>query len=491
MGYIGNTPAEKFQTLDKQSFSVSATTGYTLSNAVTSPQEIALFINNVRQNPNSSYSVSGTSLTLSAATASGDTMYCVFLGKSVGTVAPALSSVTRKMLASPWQAIQTSAFTAVAGYAYMCNTTSSAFTVTLPGSASVGDVVQIVDYAGTFTTNNITLTSSAKIEGGTANKLLGTNREGVTITFVDTTQGWVATSGVNEGSRSLTPIPYAINFLVLAGGAAGGGGNPNNSSPNGYVGAGGGAGGYRTSTQTIASGTQITITVGDGGSAVSTGAGTSGSDSSISGSSVTTITSAGGGGGGANKLSGVAGGSGGGAGAPATGSSAVGAGNTPSTSPSQGNNGGSGFDGQTTNTNSGGGGGAGAVGANASSAVGGSGGAGASNSITGSAINYAGGGGGVTDSDYASGGLGGSGGGGNGARTGGTSPGSGTANLGGGGGGARLGVNSGISGAGGKGVVILSVPTSSYSTTTSGSPTVSTSGSNTIMKFTGSGSYTA
>ena len=86
MGYIGNTPAEKYQTLDKQTFSVSATTGYTLSSAVTSPQEIALFINNVRQNPNSSYSVSGTALTLSAATASGDTMYCVFLGKSVGTI---------------------------------------------------------------------------------------------------------------------------------------------------------------------------------------------------------------------------------------------------------------------------------------------------------------------------------------------------------------------------------------------------------------------
>ena len=101
MGYIGNTPAEKFQTLDKQSFSVSATTGYTLSNAVTSPQDIALFINNVRQNPNSSYSVSGTSLTLSAATASGDTMYCVFLGKSVGTIGVPAGGVTVDKISIP------------------------------------------------------------------------------------------------------------------------------------------------------------------------------------------------------------------------------------------------------------------------------------------------------------------------------------------------------------------------------------------------------
>jgi hypothetical protein len=35
------------------------------------------------------------------------------------------------------------------------------------------------------------------------------------------------------------------------------------------------------------------------------------------------------------------------------------------------------------------------------------------------------------------------------------------------------------------------VPTSSYSGTTTGSPTVTTSGSNTILTFTGSGSYTA
>ena len=98
MAYIGNTPADKYQTLEKQSFSVSATTGYTLSYSVSSPQDIALYINNVRQNPNSSYTVSNTALTLSSATSSSDVMYAVFLGKSVGTIAPASSSVTQSML---------------------------------------------------------------------------------------------------------------------------------------------------------------------------------------------------------------------------------------------------------------------------------------------------------------------------------------------------------------------------------------------------------
>jgi hypothetical protein len=46
-------------------------------------------------------------------------------------------------------------------------------------------------------------------------------------------------------------------------------------------------------------------------------------------------------------------------------------------------------------------------------------------------------------------------------------------------------------GAGGSGVVILSVPTASYSGITTGSPTVTTSGSNTILQFNSSGSYEA
>ena len=98
MGYIGNTPADKFLTLAKQSFSTSATTSYTLDSAVSSTQDIALFINNVRQSPVDAYTVSGTALTLTSATAGTDEMYCVYLGKTVGTVSPASNSVTTAML---------------------------------------------------------------------------------------------------------------------------------------------------------------------------------------------------------------------------------------------------------------------------------------------------------------------------------------------------------------------------------------------------------
>jgi hypothetical protein len=49
----------------------------------------------------------------------------------------------------------------------------------------------------------------------------------------------------------------------------------------------------------------------------------------------------------------------------------------------------------------------------------------------------------------------------------------------------------GTAGAGGSGIVILSVPTINYSGLVTGSPTIATSGSNTIISFTASGTYTA
>jgi hypothetical protein len=379
-----------------------------------------------------------------------------------------------------WQSVQTTGFTAVASRGYPCNTTSSAFTVTLPASPSVGDTIILVDYAGTFATNNITLSPNGnKINGATTNKTLSTNREAVTITYVDSTQGWVASSGVNEGSQSLDPLP--IDFLVIAGGGGGGGQ---------VGGGGGGAGGYRTSTQSAGSGTVITVTVGDGGTG-SFNTGSNGSNSSISGSGLTTITSNGGGGGGRgegpNSTEGGNGGSGGGGGGQ-TGNQDLfgGLGNTPSTSPSQGNNGGGNT--RIANYGAGGGGGANAVGATGTTSNSGNGGNGTASSITGSSVTRAGGGGGALTGSGATQGSGGTGGGGDGGTTTGAN---GTANTGGGGGGGGGTSGSASGGNGGKGVVILSVPTAQYSSTTTGSPTVTTSGSNTILQFNGSGSYTA
>jgi len=101
MSYIGIKPAESFTSFATQTFSTSATSSYTLDHAVTNENELALFINNVRQQPGSgnAYTATGTALTLSANTASTDTMYAVFLGRALQTVNPAGGSVGASQVA--------------------------------------------------------------------------------------------------------------------------------------------------------------------------------------------------------------------------------------------------------------------------------------------------------------------------------------------------------------------------------------------------------
>jgi len=501
MAYIGKQPVVgNFVKLD--AIVTSATATYNLLNGGTAyfPQtanNCIVSLNGVIQSPTSAYTISGSTIVFDSALTSSDSIdFILVLGDVLAIGTPSDGTITSAKLASgtagliAWQSVQTTGFTASAGRGYPCNTTSAAFTVTLPASPSVGDTIILLDYAGTFATNKITLgANSNKINGVVANKQLDTNREAVTLTYVDSTQGWVASSGTNFGTQSIDPLTYPIDFLVVAGGG-GGSGSP--------VGGGGGAGGFRTSTQSISPSTVVTVTVGTGGAGTPGGATSanapSGVNSSISGSGLTTITSAGGGGGGyygtSNQgVAGAAGGSGGGGGGNNDGGlgGVGGAGNTPSTSPSQGNNGGG-----ATNVapapdslfKGGGGGGAGAVGTTATGSVNGNGGIGATSSITGTSTYYAGGGAGCGGSGAGS--TGGTGGGGSTPSGDPATGGNGTANTGGGGGGGR----GASGGSGGSGVVILRMLTTDYSSTTTGSPTVTTDGSYKVLTFTGSGTYT-
>jgi hypothetical protein len=381
-----------------------------------------------------------------------------------------------------WQSVQSTGFTAVAGNAYPCNTTSAAFTVTLPASPSAGQQVQLLDYAGTWATNNVTVArGGSNINGVAVNAVLAVNRSAVTLTYIDSTQGWVGSDAI--AATSVPPGPTSsVDYLVVAGGGGGGTGTAG--------GGGGGAGGFRTSTGlSVTVGTTYNVTVGSGGAGGASGGENPGS---VGNNSVfNNITSAGGGYGAgtgttAPSFNGGSGGSGGGG-------RYGGSGGPASTTPSgQGYAGGNAAAQAVDGRGGGGGGGANATtgtGSNGTSTVGGNGGAGSSSSITGTSVTYAGGGGGGAWSPGGgtSGGTGGSGGGGAGTMNVVGTPGS--ANTGGGGGG-NAGTSGNGGGAGGSGVVIIAYPEIYRAATTTGSPTVTTSGGNRIYTFTGNGSIT-
>jgi hypothetical protein len=365
-----------------------------------------------------------------------------------------------------WQSsIKTSDFTAVAGEGYWINTTSAAVTVTLPASASVGDRIILTDYARKWGTNAVTInTNSLNFQGFTSpNPVYNTDGQSVDIVYSGATKGWIPNS--DDDVTFETSQAYDVEYLLVAGGGSGGAGDA----------AGAGAGGHLTNFGGTAVGMEpgevYTVTVGGGGAAIGSPGvklqGSDGDDSTVSGSGVS-LTAIGGGGGAAQidpseNRNGRDGGSGGGACLP---SGTAGSGTV-----SQGNDGG---------VSRGGGGGAGAAGGTPN------GGNGLANSITGSSVTRAGGGGAFVPPG-GSPGSGGSGGGTNGAPSPSPRSSASPANTGGGTGGG----DNGGSGTAGSGVVILRMATSDYSGTTSGSPTVTTDGTDTILTFNASGSYTA
>jgi len=436
MAYIGNTnttqgfiPAVDYFNGD------GATVAFTLSRPVASVAQVQAVIENVPQAPGDAYTVSGSTITFTSAPPLG-----------TGNI-----------------------------YVYY---TSPITQIVQPGQGTVGTVQiangsvnnQKLDVASTDGTGAMYVPrgTTAQRPGSPASGYTRYNTTTGQLEIFNTIGGWV-----NAGTTGNT---YTATYLSVAGGGGGGSSNSTNS------GGGGGAGGFITSSTSVTPSIVYTITIGAGG-AGSTSSGVNGSNgfnSVLSGTGITTVTSVGGGGGGDNQ-SGSSGGSGGGGGAgPST--RAGGAGTS-----GQGNAGGSGL--YSGAYAGGGGGGAGNVGGNATSTNGGNGGNGSASSISGSSVTYAGGGGGGTSSGGGAGGTGGTGGGGTGGL--GTSGATnGTANRGGGGGG--VGFSPAGSGKnGGSGIVIISVPTANYSGITTGSPTVTTSGSNTIIQFNASGTYTA
>ena len=94
-----------------------------------------------------------------------------------------------------WQTVITAdPANAVAGRGYFCNTNASAFTVTLPTTATLGDKISFIDYAATFDTNNLTVgRNSHKIQGASSDLVVATERAGFSLVYVDATQGWLLT----------------------------------------------------------------------------------------------------------------------------------------------------------------------------------------------------------------------------------------------------------------------------------------------------------
>lgn len=139
MPFLGKQPTAGFASIVKDDLTADgSTTAFTLSKQVANANDIAVFVGNVRQEPTDAYSVSGTTLTMTAAPASGINFYVLHIAGTVeSSVIPADNTISTAK-------IQASAVTD----AKIAGMSSSKLTGALPaldGSAltDVGGLVQL------------------------------------------------------------------------------------------------------------------------------------------------------------------------------------------------------------------------------------------------------------------------------------------------------------------------------------------------------------
>ena len=101
MGYVGNQQAEGFvQRPTKQDLTGATGTSLTLSHAVSKEEDIDLYINNVKQEPTTAYTVADTAVTLTGSVVATDDIYVVYNSLALQTVTPPDGSVTSAKLAT-------------------------------------------------------------------------------------------------------------------------------------------------------------------------------------------------------------------------------------------------------------------------------------------------------------------------------------------------------------------------------------------------------
>jgi len=94
MSYLGNAPESVFTEMKYQDLTGGSGTSFTLNQAVSNPQEIEVFVNNVRQEPSAAYSVSGTTLTMTESVGASEDFYVIFQGMAQGSAThPATQSL--------------------------------------------------------------------------------------------------------------------------------------------------------------------------------------------------------------------------------------------------------------------------------------------------------------------------------------------------------------------------------------------------------------
>lgn len=149
MPFLGKSPTAGFASIVKDDLTPNgSTTAFTLSKQVANANDIAVFLGNVRQEPTDAYTVSGTTLTMSAAPASGLNFYVLHIaGTLESSVIPADGTITNAKIVGMASSKLTGAMPALNGSA-LTNVTGASLVKLSTVTVASGSAT---DYAFNFT----------------------------------------------------------------------------------------------------------------------------------------------------------------------------------------------------------------------------------------------------------------------------------------------------------------------------------------------------
>jgi hypothetical protein len=95
-----------------------------------------------------------------------------------------------------WQSVQTIGFLAAGGKGYPVDTTISSITAILPAIPTVGNIVIFIDYAGTFTLNNLIISPNGNnIKGSNSDLIISVSDRSIGLVYIDSIRGWIPYTG--------------------------------------------------------------------------------------------------------------------------------------------------------------------------------------------------------------------------------------------------------------------------------------------------------
>jgi hypothetical protein len=304
MAYLGNNLTVQQYAPQVAYFSGNgSTTAFTLPVAVVSAAQIIVIVANVIQNPSSSYSVSGTTLTFTSAPPSGtNNIWVEYTSLQTNTIAPSNGTVSPASLTTggpSWNSSYAFGVGATPSYGttgqVLTSQGSSSAPVWANGSATSVSYL-IVAGGGSGNDGYINADFIAGGGGGAGGMLTGTQSVTSGTSYTVT----VGAGGAYTYTQNTAANGSNSSFTAVGTTAIGGGGGGKQSRQGGNGGSGGGGGGNSSGVGTGTSGQgnnggdgSGNSTGGGGGGKGSTG-GTptagSGSASSITGTSVTYAT---------------------------------------------------------------------------------------------------------------------------------------------------------------------------------------------------------